>query len=558
MNALATRVRTIAALGAGNAARALAYRAGLKLGIHPVQRIAATLPASGPFFVPPRADDGAPAPVPGHWRDEALLFGRYRRPIGVAPPAWTVDPLSDDGDDRQGPPLAPWWTIGDFAGGDIKRTWEYSRFDWALAFAQQARAGESGALNRLEAWLGDWATANPAYRGPNWKCAQEASIRVLHLAVAAMLLGAESGMTPAMRALLDAHVRRILPTLSYARAQDNNHATSEAGALFVAGAWLKVAGIAGAEPLLRKGRARLERTVLRLFARDGSFSQYSLNYHRVALDTLSIAELWRQRASLAPFSAAWRERARAAAEWLRVMTDPLSGDAPNLGANDGANLLQLTDAGYRDFRPSVQLATALFADGRAYSPGPWDDQLNWLGVGGREKILPFPERAIFDDGGFAVLRRDDAMALLRYPRFRFRPSQADALHVDLWHDGVNLLRDAGSYSYNTDAEWIDYFGGAASHNTIMFDGQPQMPRLSRFLLGDWLESDEHGATADGFAASYRHRAGWHHRREIRPAAEGLTSSTRSTASLGRRVCAGVWPPATGSLRMTAQPTGSTG
>lgn len=543
MSALPTWLRTFAALGPGNAARALAYRTGLKLGVHPVQRIAARPPAAGPFFAPPTIPP--PASPPGAWRTEARLFGHYHVRLGDAAPDWLVDPLSDDAPAAPAGPLPNWWTIDDFSGGDIKRIWELSRLDWAMALAQQARAGEAGAFDRLEAWLADWARSSPAYRGPNWKCAQEASIRVLHLAVAAMLLGTESKMTGSMRAVLDAHVRRILPTLSYARAQDNNHATSEAGALFVAGAWLRLNGVAGADRMIRKGRRLIERTTLRLFARDGSFSQYSVNYHRVALDTLSLVEVWRRRANLPPFSDAWRERARVAADWLRIMTDPGTGDAPNLGANDGANLLPLTDAAYRDFRPSVQLATVLFADRRAYPAGAWDAQLSWLVTPEPAAVLTLPDRAVFDDGGYVVLRSGEATALLRYPRFRFRPSQADALHVDLWHAGENLLRDGGSYSYNTDAEWIDYFGGDASHNTIGFDDRPQMPRLSRFLLGDWLDSDEHREIPGGFVAGYRHRGGWRHRREVTLTGEGLrvvddVSGFEQTAKLRWRLVPGDW------------------
>lgn len=513
MTALATRIRTFIALGPVNAARALTYRAGLRLGIHPVQRIAATLPTKGPFFTPPLHTTALS--LPGHWRNEALLFGTYRVPISEAAPAWTSDPLAAAAPVVSDAKLAPWWKIADFASGDIKCIWEYSRFDWALAFAQQARTGEAGALDRLNDWIGDWALRNPAYRGPNWKCAQEASIRVMHLSISALLLGVEGQITAPMRELIEAHVRRILPTLSYARAQDNNHATSEAAAIFIVGAWLSVAKVPGAGRLERRGRALIERTTRRLFASDGSFSQYSVNYHRVALDTLSIVELWRRRAGLPAFSDEWRTLARAAADWLRVMTDPDSGDAPNLGANDGANLLPLTDAAYRDFRPTVQLAAVLFTGKRAYVPGSWDRQLEWLHVDIPDQTLSLPDRAILDDGGYAVMRRGAAMAMLRYPRFRFRPSQADALHLDLWLHGANLLRDGGSFSYNTEPEWIDYFGGSASHNTITFDGRPQMPRLSRFLLGDWLDSQEHHETPDGFCAGYRHREGWKQVREVR-------------------------------------------
>jgi hypothetical protein len=111
------------------------------------------------------------------------------------------------------------------------------------------------------------------------------------------------------------------------------------------------------------------------------------------------------------------------------------------------------------------------------------------------------------------------MAMLRYPRFRFRPGQADALHTDLWVDGQNLLMDAGSYSYNADAALMAYFSGTEGHNTVQFDGRNQMPRLGRFLFGDWLETEEasplqEDETSARFSASYRDRQGASHRRTI--------------------------------------------
>lgn len=111
------------------------------------------------------------------------------------------------------------------------------------------------------------------------------------------------------------------------------------------------------------------------------------------------------------------------------------------------------------------------------------------------------------------------MALLHYPRFRFRPSQADALHLDLWLGSENVLRDAGTFSYNTEPEWLSYFGGTASHNTIQFDDRDQMPRLSRFLLGDWLRTTwlqplKEDARGTYFGAAYRDGQGSAHRRLI--------------------------------------------
>src|SRR3546814_10496654 len=78
--------------------------------------------------------------------------------------------------------------------------------------------------------------------------------------------------------------------MAYAVAQANNHATSEAAALFIGGSWLAANGSRAGESLVRRGRQHLEKQVARLVEEDGSFSQYSLNYHRVLLDTLSRSE----------------------------------------------------------------------------------------------------------------------------------------------------------------------------------------------------------------------------------------------------------------------------
>jgi hypothetical protein len=82
--------------------------------------------------------------------------------------------------------------------------------------------------------------------------------------------------------------------------------------------------------------------------------------------------------------------------------------------------------------------------------------------------------------------------------------------------GQNMLRDGGTFSYNSSAADIDYFGGTASHNSAMFDGHGQMPRLGRFLFSRWLSNSPASLTADDrqvtASAGYRdHRGATHHR-----------------------------------------------
>ena len=544
---LRSRIDTACALGLGNVARVLGYRLLLRAGVHPVQRPNTRPLSRHPFYRAPLAY--RVLPVPTAWQSAACYFGWYRPGLGDGPPDWYSNPF--DGSRARAADV-DWWKIPDFdpATGDVKAIWEASRFDWVINLAQQAAAGSTGSVDRLNQWLADWCDRNPPYRGHNWKCAQEASVRVMHLALAGLILGAASPLEPGLVDLLFAHLRRIGPTASYATAQDNNHGTSEAAALFIGGSWLERMGMPEAAVWHRSGRVLLESRVQRLVQADGSFSQHSVNYHRLLLDTLSLVEVWTSQLGLHAFSPKYRSRAAAAARWLRAMVDPVTGDAPNFGANDGANILPLSDADYRDFRPAVQLASTLFEHGAAYPAAePWQAHLDWLGVAPRDRLVDRP-RATFDNGGIVILSVVGARAMLRYPRFRFRPGHADALHVDLWVRGENLLRDGGSYSYAAEPAVMDYFVGARGHNTVQFDDREQMVRLGRVLWGSWLRTETllaPSATADGSTAgaSYRDAWGVEHERTLFLQPDRLTvadrvAGFRSRALLRWRLRPGAW------------------
>ena len=491
-------LQTLWRLGLGNVWAVAWYRLRLRFGIHPVQRVKRELEIGAFFRQVAKREQAAQNALhpPRRWRGTAVYFGWHREPLdnNEGLPHWHRNPFTGGQVEE---PSFPWWKLSDFESGvgDIKIVWEPSRFDWVLAFAQQAVTGDKTAINRLNRWLRDWCRKNPCYRGPNWKCAQEASVRVMHLAVAAWLLDQQNESSPSLVTLIEAHLARIRPTLAYARAQDNNHGTSEAAALYIGGHWLARNGFAVGVTHAEIGQQYLEERVARLIAADGTFSQYSVNYHRLMLDTVSLVECWRSWLDLPAFSKPFYQSAEKAACWLFAMTDADTGDVPNIGANDGANLLPLTDADYRDYRPAVQLALALFAGKRAFNAdGPHAEHLKWLGV----EIPDWPEGSAaapdspatkFDDGGFVVLRSQPWRAVFRYPRYRFRPSHCDALHLDLWDQGVNVLRDGGSYSYNTEETWQRYFTGPAGHNCIEFDGRDPMPTLGRFLRGAWLDAD---------------------------------------------------------------------
>lgn len=77
--------------------------------------------------------------------------------------------------------------------------------------------------------------------------------------------------------------------------------------------------------------------------------------------------------------------------------------------------------------------------------------------------------------------------MIRCHAYRDRPAHVDMLHVDLWHKGVNVLSDSGSYKYYTpESPGLDkYFKDIAAHNTIEVDGRGPLDLASRFLWLPW-------------------------------------------------------------------------
>lgn len=506
------QIKTFFNLGLVNIFRIIKYRLSTKFSLNSLYNIEAQLP-SGHFFSQDKniLIKGLSENV------EMTAFGFHKYNINKKYPDWMFNPLTNTVFDKKN---VKWFEISDFDSnvGDIKGIWEASRFDWLIDLILKERQklnGESIAI--LDAWLNDWCQHNQAYIGPNWKCGQEASIRIMHLITALIGLNQFYKPNENVLKLIEIHLKRIAPTIDYAIAQDNNHGTSEAVALFIGGSLLNAL-----QPNSQNdawsimGHKWLENRAAKLIMQDGGFSQYSVNYHRVMLDSYCLAEILRQKLSLPKFSKRLYTQIGKATDWLYILTQE-NGDAPNLGANDGAKLLPVCATDYRDFRPTVQLASTLFCQHSYYAElGNYDETLDFFGINKvQQPDFNLPNKnVLFDSSGLITAENSSFFTAFKLPIFKFRPSQSDALHLDVWCKGENILRDGGTYSYNSSAEELEYFSGTESHNTVQFDQHLQMPRLSRFLFGAWLKPENLNYQKDQFSCGYQDNWGCKHRRNI--------------------------------------------
>jgi hypothetical protein len=422
-------------------------------------------------------------------RGEFPYFG-YTRPFGY-PPHWQLSPeiCSSSGSTH-------WSRIDEFAGEDIKLSWELSRFGWAYFLARAyARNRDERYAEAFWHLLLNWMAVNQPNCGVQWKCGQEASFRIMALCFALYVFHRSPATTPTrleqLLVLLCTLAIRVDSYTEYSQLQRNNHAISEGTALWTVG--LLFPEFKRSAHWRTKGRRIIESEVPRQIYTDGSYIQHSFNYHRVMLQDL----LWSLRlgeCNHASLSDQVYSRFAKSVSFLDSFTDPQSGWAPNTGANDGALVLPLSSCAFPDMRPALQSSFMLAEHRKLLADGPWNEEMIWMN--GLQSIhAPAPQDRICPDtiaadiGGYYALHSQSSWALLRGARFRDRPSHADQLHLDLWWRGENVLCDPGTFSYNAEFPFHDGFASTRFHNTVDIGGTDQMTRLGRFLWSDWSKAE---------------------------------------------------------------------
>lgn len=347
---------------------------------------------------------------------------------------------------------------------DIKDIWNPARlgstFPLARAFAL------TGDERYVECWWGSlesWMTANPPYLGPNWRCGQEASLRGIAICFGLSTF-CTARATSAERwslatALLATTAARVRPTIGYGLSQRNNHAISELTFLLA---------LAPQDALLVR---LLQEALDDQFYEDGSYSQQSLVYERLALDAL----LWLLHVQpLLPTRLVEDIRARLvdATSLLVRCSDPVGGLLPNYGANDGSLLLDLAVADNLDGRPLLAL---LGVDQRGHPSEP----AIWLPpatIG-----LPGIGSARQPRSTYRTLIGPRSILVTRIGRGRHRAGDDDQQAVEIILDGARVVLDPGSFRYTADAPWGQPFVGVEAHSVA----RPAIPQ-ARFQAGRFL------------------------------------------------------------------------
>ncbi|MEO3848305.1 alginate lyase family protein [Streptomyces sp. B8F3] len=453
-------------------------------------RFTAVLPAGTLAAVPPDAVKRLLAEADRLMDGRAEFFGVARDDL--ADPDWWYDPRTG----RRAPSRhafdVPYRDEAEV--GDIKQIWEPSRHQYLTVLAAAyAITGNDRYAERVAAHLRSWWAANPPLIGVHWTSGIELGIRLLSWVWIRRLLDGwpgAAGLFEEDPAALHQiwHHQRWLAGFPSRGSSANNHAIAEAAGQFAA------ACAFGWFPASARWRAgaltSLERRLRANTFDSGLNRELATEYHGLVLE-LGLAAVAEADAAGVHVPAPLRLVLLRMTDALAAVVDdrlrpPRQGDADDghglvvdgAGTDRWASLLATGDAVFGRLAwwpavPAADVRTPLLAALLRKEAAP-------------EAARPASRPAHLADAGLTVLRGPGGI----WCRCDGGPhgflsiaahAHADALSVEVRHDGVDVLADPGTFCYHGQPEWRQYFRSTLAHNTLRMGGADQSVSGGPFL-----------------------------------------------------------------------------
>jgi len=387
-----------------------------------------------------------------------------------------------------------WSEINDYSSesGDIKYVWEKSRFSFLNTIIRYDYHFDDDKSEFVFNEIENWIDRNPINMGPNYVCSQEMTIRCFNWIFALNYYKNSKNLTNnRFLKIINTiywHADHIYKNINFSKiAVRNNHAVTECLGIYTFG--LLFPSFPNSAKWKRNGKEWFQNEICYQVYDDGTFLQFSMNYHRVLIQLFTWA-IQINKVNDLPFSDDVYIKAKKSLRFLLSCMNENNGMLPNYGANDGALFFKLGVQEFRDYRPQLEALSLSMGLNWRYSSS---EEKYWFGLettSGTPVVTDQNALKIFKNGGYYIVNDSDdsTLTFVRCGSHRDRPSQADNLHLDLWINGDNILRDAGSYKYNTNESDLNYFFGSKSHNTVTLGKNDQMLKGGRFIWYYWTQT----------------------------------------------------------------------
>ena len=457
------------------------------------QGFSAALPTGAASAVPGPARDAivsaADRIMAGEWEMLGVLRGDMKAPD------WFHDP--DTG--RRCDPGTYAFRVNhrdEGAVGNVKQVWEVNRLQHLTLLATAWYLTRDDAYaERAGAQLRSWWAANPFLSGVNWTSGIELGVRLINFAWIRRLLDEWPGVADLFeRNDLAVHQvrwhQRYLAAFESRGSSANNHLIAEAAGQLTASCafpWFPES-----PRWRRESAARLEESLRDNTFPSGINRELASDYHGFVFELGAFAAVEAAAAGFPVSDDCWRLLA-AMADGMAALVDARLRP-PRQGDSDEGRVVLLDSPEHNRWPALLSLAAGLFGPLAWWPPvTPDAGRVLASAVAGAPRTVagrPDARPSRFADAGITILRTDPASAPEIWCRCDGGPhgflsiaahAHADALSVEVRHDGVDILADPGTYCYHGEPEWRAYFRSTIGHNTVEIGGRDQSRQSGPFM-----------------------------------------------------------------------------
>ncbi|HET7277307.1 MAG TPA: alginate lyase family protein, partial [Dermatophilaceae bacterium] len=435
-----------------------------------------TLPAETRDAVPPAAKAAVVAAADHLLAGEWAVFGATRSDI--VDPDWFLDPVTG----RRAPDGELAFRIDhrdESVTGNVKSVWELSRHHHLTVLAAAWwLTGDDRYADVVARQLRSWWARNPFLSGIHWTSGIELGIRLVSWVWIRRLLDGWPGARPLFEDNEDA-LRQIRWHQEYLAAfrsrgsSANNHVIAEACGGYAAACafpWY-----AESERWRLGSAALFESELVANTFPSGVNRELATDYHRFVteLAVLAVAEADRSGRPLGEPTRRLLARSLDAAAALLDTT----GRPPRQGDGDEGRGLVLDPPDVDPWATLLASGASVVGAAEWWPPvqrGITSTVIGALSASSAVSDRPPSATSAFGDAGIHVLRTGSGEAPEIWCRCDGGPQgflaiaahgHADALSVEVRHEGVDILADPGTYCYHGEPDWRSYFRSTRAHNT---------------------------------------------------------------------------------------------
>ncbi|WP_250812587.1 heparinase II/III family protein [Clostridium swellfunianum] len=382
--------------------------------------------------------------------------------------------------------------------GEVRLTWELNRHLFLPYLLLKAKNNNDKMYyDKARALFYSWVDDNFYLRGVNWSSPMEIAIRAYQWLICYAIIK-DNDDKKFKKDLIIATInsmKYVSENLS-GFSSANNHLILEAGLISIVG---EVLQDIFEQDWFKKGYTILNHEFKRQFYRDGVNKEHAAHYHGFVVDLWLQYNTFLKSLNKKPLL---ENLLLKAVEFIGYIK--YSDEYIEFGDSDDARIINVTGKKYSYYDYLLNFGSIYFRTSMVDSVGKTinDEVALWkyLNVTNKLKSFEYSKIKMYEEAGYFVYRSEQVHLFFDIADLGFGSiaahGHADCLAFVLSIDNEPIFIDSGTYIYNIEKEYRDYFRSTEAHNTLSYDGVSQSIMEGPFLWSKKAKVIEKGFYED--------------------------------------------------------------